>query len=219
MTKASKPAIDGDISRLLGMVQTGSEPGACARATHTSFAFPVWDGAKIDEREERETRSLPLVEKLIMLQVVPYFQGMSTDQLLMLAYACKEEQFPKGAIIYEQGDRGGVFYIVINGSVAIRQEKRKGLSVQTATVGRHNHFGEAAFFDNHRCSDSAVALEETWALSLDREPVIALARQNPDLSLELINALGSRLRETSYRVAELTQTHSRELHEIYDEFA
>ena len=48
---------------------------------------------------------------------------------------------------------------------------------------------------------------------------IALVRQSPDLSLELINVLSARLRDAIDRIAELTRTRPQALHKFYDEFS
>jgi CRP-like cAMP-binding protein len=73
-------------------------------------------------------------------------------------------------------------------------------------------------FDNSPRSATAIALQDTLILRLRREPLIALARQYPDLSLELINVLSERLRESNDRIADLTRTRTRELQKFYDKF-
>ncbi len=66
-------------------------------------------------------------------------------------------------------------------------------------------------------SSAAVALQDTLTLCLRHQPLITLARQYPDLSLALINVLGERLRAASDRVAELTRSHPRALHRLFDQ--
>jgi hypothetical protein len=44
-----------------------------------------------------------------------------------------------------------------------------------------------------------------------------LARQYPDLSLELINVPSARLREANHRIAKLTRTRPGELLKLYDQ--
>jgi len=53
-------------------------------------------------------------------------------------------------------------------------------------------------------------------LRLQREHLIELARQNPDMSLQLIDVLSQRLREANDRIAELTRSRPRELNKLYD---
>jgi CRP-like cAMP-binding protein len=69
--------------------------------------------------------------------------------------------------------------------------------------------------------DSAQPLFERALQSLDRglerEPLLALARQYPDIFLELINILSQRLRLTTNQIAQHTRSQPRELHQLFDE--
>ena len=161
---------------------------------------------------------LSTIEKVIFLKQVPFFQGMTVEQLRVLASVCEEEFFAADTRLYKEGDPGGVLYVVVNGRVGIEQEKRKGSFARLSTVDAYSYFGEANLFDTSPRTTTAVAVQDTLTLQLRREPLIALARQYPDLSLELINVLSQRLRETSDHVAELTRTRPRELHKLYDQF-
>jgi CRP-like cAMP-binding protein len=151
---------------------------------------------------------LSAIEKVIFLKEVPFFQGMTVEQLRVLADVCEEEFTPVGARLFVEGDPGGVLYVVVSGRVGIEQEKRPGSFARLATVEAGSYLGE---------TDSAIAIRDTLALRLRREPLIALARRYPDLSLELINVLSVRLREANDRIAELTRTRPRELHKLYDQ--
>jgi CRP/FNR family transcriptional regulator, cyclic AMP receptor protein len=175
-------------------------------------------GLQLTDVALQEGSVLSTIEKIIFLKEVPFFQGMTIDQLKILANVCEEQFFAGDARIFEEGDPGGALYVVISGRVAIEQEKRKGSFARLATLGPHAYFGEMNLFDNSPRSASAIAVQDTLTLRLRREPLIALARQYPGLSLELINVLSARLRETSDRIAELTKTRPRELHKLFDQF-
>jgi CRP-like cAMP-binding protein len=108
--------------------------------------------------------------------------------------------------------------VVVNGRVGIEQEKRTGSFARLANIEAYSYFGETNFFDDSPHSTSAVALQDTLTLQLRREPLIALARQNPEMSLKLINVLSQRLRESNDRIAELTRSRPRELHKLFDQF-
>ena len=159
---------------------------------------------------------LSTIEKFAFLKEVPFFQGMTADQLEALAAACEEEWFAEDAAIFVQGEPGGALYVVVNGRVGIDREKRKGSFVHLATIGPHSYFGEMSLFDNSPRSASAIALQDTMTLRLQREHLIDLARQNPDMSLQLIDVLSQRLREANDRIAELTRSRPRELNKLYD---
>ncbi|MDM8531498.1 cyclic nucleotide-binding domain-containing protein [Anaerolineales bacterium HSG25] len=167
---------------------------------------------------QEEAILLSAVEKIIFLKGVPFFQGMTIDQLTVLANVCEEQLFEEDTRIFNQNETGGTLYVVVNGRVGIEQEKRKGSYARLATIEAHSYFGESNLFDNSPHIASAMALQDTLTLRLRREPLIALARQYPELSLELINVLSERLREANDRVADLTKTRPRELHKLFDQF-
>jgi CRP/FNR family transcriptional regulator len=85
-------------------------------------------------------------------------------------------------------------------------------------MGAHSYFGETNFFDDSPHTTSAVAIQDTLTLRLRREPLIALARQNPEMSLALINVLSERLRESNDRIAELTRARPRQLNKLFDQY-
>lgn len=169
---------------------------------------------------QQETVMLSIIERIIFLKEVLFFQSMTIDQLKVLANVCEEEIFPENTQIYEEGDAGGVMYVVVRGRVGIEKSgRRKGSVARLATIEAHAYFGEMNLFDNSPRTASAIAVQDTLTLRLRREPLIALARQYPDLSLELINILSQSLRETTDRIADLTRTQPRELHKLFDQFS
>ena len=165
-----------------------------------------------------ETNVLSTIERIMFLKEVPFFHGMTVDQLRVLATVCEERLFTAEQRMYSPGEAGGTLYVVVSGRVGIEQEKRKGSFARIATVEAYSYFGESNLFDNSPHQTAAIALQDTLTLRLRREPLTALARQYPDLSLELINVLSQRLREANDRIADLTRTKPRELQRLYDQF-
>lgn len=160
---------------------------------------------------------LSTIERIIFLKEVLFFREMTVDQLKVLASVCEEAFYTEDTLIYKEGDPGGQLYVVVQGRVSIERESRKGVVARLATIEAYSYFGEMNLFDASPRTDTAVALQDTVTLTLRREPLIALARQYPDLSLELINVLSQRLRETTDQVASLTKSHPRALHKVFDQ--
>ena len=161
---------------------------------------------------------LSIIDRIIFLKEVPFFQGMNIDQLKVLAALCEEKFFEKNTFIYNNGDSGGTLYVVVNGRVGIEQEKRAGSFVRLADINAYSYFGEVNFFDNSPRTTSAVAARDTLVLQLRREPLIELIRQKPELSLELIRVLSERLRANNERIAETTRVQPRQLDKLYNQF-
>lgn len=207
----------GEIEALLEQAHLDSAAEVREAAQGVHQQFQVSDGISIqtNSASHKEAMMLSTIEKIIFLKEVPFFQGMTIDQLRVLADVCEERLFEEDTTIYSAGDAGGILYVVVNGRVGLEQEKRTG-SARLATVDAYAYFGEQNLFDNSPRTTSAVAIQDTLTLQLRREPLIALARQHPDLSLELINVLSERLREANDRIAELTRSRPRELHKLFD---
>jgi HEAT repeat protein len=214
LSVSADPGSDGEIAELLRLAQADADAGVRAEVSAASER-----AARTDGQGAQGNIPLSAVEKVIYLAEVPFFQGMTVEQLRVLADVCEEEFTPAEARLFNGGDPGGVLYVVVSGRVGIEQRKRPGAFARLATVEARSYLGETDFFDDNPRTNSAIAIQDTRTLRLRREPLIALARQHPDLSLELINVLGVRLREATDRIADLTRTHPRELHKLFDQLA
>jgi HEAT repeat protein/CRP-like cAMP-binding protein len=174
-------------------------------------------GQRVTDVAHEEEKVLSTIERVIFLKEAPFFQDMTVDQLKVLANICEEQLYPEEARIFEEGDPGGALYVVVSGRVAIeRGGQRKGSVVRLATIEAHSYFGEMSFFDDSPRSAAAVAIQDTLMLRLRHEPLVALARQHPDLSLALINVLSQRLRQANDRIAQLARSRPSELERLYD---
>jgi len=174
-------------------------------------------GLSVTDVAQEEETVLSTIERIIFLKEVPFFGGMTVEQLKVLADICEEEVIAEDTRIFEEGDPGGVLYVIVSGQVAIeRGGQRKGSIVRLATIGPRAYFGEMAFFDDSPRSAAAVAIQDTLMLKVSQEPLVILAQQNPDLSLALIRVLSQRLREANDRIAGMTRARPSELERLYD---
>lgn len=175
-------------------------------------------GLRPPDSIDEEGIVLSPIERVVFLKGVAFFQGMTVEQLRVLATVCEEQRLSKDTRIINQGDTGGTLYVIVDGRVGIEQEKRPGYAARVATLGMRNYFGETNLFTNRPHTTSAIALQDTFTLQLRREPILALVRQYPELSLELIHLLSARLDEANNRIAELTRVRPNELNRLFDKF-
>jgi CRP-like cAMP-binding protein len=97
-----------------------------------------------------------------------------------------------------------------------RAGERKGSIIRLANLEARASFGEMNMFEDSPRSASAVAIEDSLLLKLRSEPFMALIRQHPDMSLEMIKVLSTRLREANDQIAHLTRSTPRQLQKLYD---
>ena len=166
---------------------------------------------------KKENIGFSTIEKMVILQDVPFFQGMTIEQLKVLATVCEEEFFPEDSLLFNQGDLGGTLYVIVSGRVGIDQEQRKGSFVRVNTHKPGSYIGEVTLLDRGPRTAACIAIQDTLTLRLDHEPLMALARQQPEVSFALIYALNRRLRESYERIGELTHSRPRQLSKLFDQ--
>jgi CRP-like cAMP-binding protein len=155
---------------------------------------------------KRMTILLSTIERIIFLKQVTFFQNMTIDRLNALANVCEEEFIPKHTTIFEEGTPGGVLYIVVNGRVAIEHRgDHKDREVRLATMEAFSSFGEMSLFNNYPRSASAITLEDTLVLKLNDKQLTTLLHAYPDMALELIKVLSTRMRETNEQLSRATR--------------
>jgi CRP-like cAMP-binding protein len=141
------------------------------------------------------SRPTKIVETL--LARVDLFQGIGEAQRRMLADLCRFRHYPKGQVLFYEGDDGHELYLIRQGRVAISRQVRGGDSVLLAFRGAGDAIGEMSLFDGHPRSATATAVEDTDAAILRASDFSLCVRQSPSIALNALKHLSLRLREAS----------------------
>src|SRR5512135_1460041 len=113
-------------------------------------------------------------------------------------------RFRRGETIFHQGDPGDSLFIIESGAVKIvlpSPEGEEGAII--ATLGRGDFFGELALLDGAPHSATAVAVETTETLVLQREAFEELIDTEAGLRKALFAGLAAELRRLTGHVEEL----------------
>lgn len=132
---------------------------------------------------------------LDLLARVPLFKNLPRKALRRLERIAVARQYRAGDDIVTEGDRGAGFFLITQGKVEIL----KG-GTRLNTLGAGEFFGEMALLDNHPRVATVRALEDTACLALSRWDFVAELRANPDLALEMLEAVSARLRQLEERI-------------------
>jgi CRP/FNR family transcriptional regulator, cyclic AMP receptor protein len=97
--------------------------------------------------------------------------------------------FTKGRTIFQEGDRGDEFFIVMRGQVEIRSGDR-----HLETLGPDGIFGEMALIDDSPRSASAVALSDVTLAPIKENQFLFLVQNTPFFALSVMRVLAHRLR-------------------------
>ncbi len=149
-----------------------------------------------------------------LLAEIPLLALLDERERAMLAERLEEATFPAGAPIFKAGDPGESMYIVVSGEVDIffRNDTGRQVTIETATAG--HFFGEISLLDGGPRTASATATKDVEALVVDRGDLDDFLRTRPEAALDLLAAMGRRLRESARL---LRHTASRDINEVQED--
>src|SRR6267143_1237985 len=111
-------------------------------------------------------------------------------------------EFPKGHILFREGDPGKEMYVIQTGKVNITKKVRETEKI-LATLGAGEFFGEMAILNNKPRSAGAVMAENGKLLVIDPRTFEAMIRGNVEIAVRLIKKLSDRLQEADQQIENL----------------
>jgi uncharacterized membrane protein len=132
-----------------------------------------------------------------MLAEVPLFSLLHDAERTELAERLERIEAPAGKTMFLRGDPGNAMYIVRSGSVEIffKNDTGERIVLETATPG--HFFGEISLLDEGPRTASAVVKEDLDALVVDRGDLSDFLKAHPEAAMDLLAAMGRRLRDSA----------------------
>ena len=145
-----------------------------------------------------------------LLAEVPFFQLLDENERATLADQLDDVVFKRGDVVFKYGDPGDALYIIGKGEVEayIRDDTGAKIVLERSTVG--DFFGELSLLDGGPRTATVEVTEDMEGLRVDRGDLDEFLRRHPAAALDLLTAMGRRLRQSSER---LTHTASRNVNE------
>jgi CRP/FNR family transcriptional regulator, cyclic AMP receptor protein len=132
-----------------------------------------------------------------MLAEVPFFALLDDDERSKLAERVDAVTIEAGKMLFATGEPGDSMYIVKRGEVELFVKNQTGERILLETARAGDFFGEISLLDGGPRTASALVTAELDALVVDRGDLDEFFRLRPAAALDLMGALGRRLRETS----------------------
>lgn len=139
----------------------------------------------------------------LRLQQIRFFRGLDGPALEAVARAARHASVPRGACFFYQGDRAENFYVLLEGRVRLSQVTAEGHQIVVRFIAPGEAFAVVATLSNSLAPVSAEAVDDCLALAWDGETVAALMKRYPQLALNGLDLLASRVREFQDRLREL----------------
>ncbi|HSD66063.1 MAG TPA: Crp/Fnr family transcriptional regulator [Vicinamibacteria bacterium] len=106
------------------------------------------------------------LERLLHLKRVPMLSGLAGPDAAVIADAASERFFPKGTVVFREGEPVGSVHFVVQGAVVtVRRGARLGRAAPGTAVGG------LAVFARDPLGSQVVAEEDTLTLELDKDAV------------------------------------------------
>ena len=93
---------------------------------------------------------MPLESDVETLRKIPFFAGLPTARLKLIAYTAEVMEFAPGEMIIRQGDPADAVYILTEGEADVSIRDVDGHEIKLPTMGRHSLFGEVAVLSKGR---------------------------------------------------------------------
>jgi CRP/FNR family transcriptional regulator len=141
---------------------------------------------------------------LQLVHATPPFRKLSPEDRARLATHVRVREFARGETIFDEGSAADRFYAIARGRVKVFKMTPAGKDVILEIFGVGDPLGAVAVYEGWPFPASAVALEDTICLTVERQAFFTLLEQHPTLVRGLLLGLTHRLMELTNRLAELT---------------
>jgi CRP/FNR family transcriptional regulator, cyclic AMP receptor protein len=126
-------------------------------------------------------------------------RNMAGEDQLFQRYG---REFPKGHVLFREGESGREMYVVQSGKVNITKRVRDTEKI-LATLGAGEFFGEMSILNNKPRSAGATMAENGKLLVIDPRTFEAMIRGNVEIAVRLIKKLSERLQEADEQIENL----------------
>ncbi len=125
-----------------------------------------------------------------VLKNVPLFSLLDDDERAVLCAQVELKTYAPRQRIYKAGEAGGRAYVMVSGKVRITtvDEDQQEVVVDEPCCGEF--FGFASMLDQTVHQTTAIALEETSCLEVDRDDILTLLQHKPHAGMDMLTVLG-----------------------------
>ena len=128
-----------------------------------------------------------------ILRDVPLFALLDDDEMKVLAAQVELRTFAARQRIYKIGDQSGRAYVLISGLVQVTTIDEDHQDVVFDEPASGDFFGFASLLDQTPHQTTAIAIEETRCIEVDRHDIAALLQQKPHAGMDMLTVLGQHL--------------------------
>ena len=147
--------------------------------------------------EDPQSNDQPLSDRAESLSRVTFFKRLERDELEHLATRVQQVTFSANETIFNENDKGDALYVIDSGAVRIWVIDEDAEPVTLSELNDGEFFGELAVLDRGQRSTNATAITDTSLHRLSSDDFQQFLLQHPEASIDVICAIGARIRQTN----------------------
>jgi CRP-like cAMP-binding protein len=113
------------------------------------------------------------------------------------------KRFPKGSVVFNEGDEGEEMYILRSGKVAIKKKVPHG-EVTLAVLEKGDFFGEMAILERMPRSATAEMAEDGDLVVIGSDVFGDMIKNTPEIAVRMLRKYSIRLRETTRQMEQMS---------------
>jgi CRP/FNR family transcriptional regulator, cyclic AMP receptor protein len=125
-----------------------------------------------------------------VFEEIPVFSLLDADERAVLAEQVELRRFRPGQRIFKPGDPGGKAYVMLGGRVQVLVIDEDNQEVVIDEPGSGEMFGLASMLSDSPHRTTALALEETTAIEIERTDLATLMQRKPMAGLDMLTMVG-----------------------------
>lgn len=144
---------------------------------------------------------MSLNEEVELLRKIPLFANLEPSKLKLLAFTSERITYEQDQILFRQGDMGDAAYIIVEGEAEVTVSTPNG-EIVVATLSRNDFVGEIAILCDVPRTATVQAKTKVVTLRIAKELFFRLIAEFPQMSVEIMRVLASRLEHTTAQLRE-----------------
>jgi CRP/FNR family cyclic AMP-dependent transcriptional regulator len=124
------------------------------------------------------------------LKHVPLFALLDEEETAVLAGQVELRKFAPRQRIYKMGDAAGQAYVMVTGRVRVTTLDQDNQEVVVDEPAHGEFFGFASMLEQTPHQTTAIALEESECLEVDRHDIAVLLQRKPMAGMDMLTVLG-----------------------------
>lgn len=137
------------------------------------------------------------------IKKIPVFSELTEADLEKISETSIYNNFPRGTVIFMEGDPGEAFYFVKSGKVKIYKTSADGREHIFTIISEGGVFAEVTLFNNMPYPASAEVLEDSEIGMIKNKDLENLIKQNADIAFQIIKVFSKKLFQSQQKVKEL----------------